>query len=276
MNKTVRFGGAQIPCSNVLEKNIETIKKAIDWAVDNQVDYLITPEGSLSGYYKDFDTPELVKGLAEIEKYAANKVALCLGTMWVEQEGESNVKRNQIRFYNKNGTYNTAIDKTIVTPHDGILGIIPASNFYVVSLEDCVDNTDSKLIAGAFICNDLYGRSNYPDLTRMAYHNGAHIFLHSTNADRGVGKLYDQIMDDWHTAHFQMISYLSGIPVITVDNCCGMAGEEWSGPTSSQSGILIGGEWVVKVPRYGTHHFYYDLSLENLFSRDWPNGIGKN
>jgi len=72
--KNVRFAGAQIPCSKILKNNVQTIKTAIDWAVDNQVDYLITPEGSLSGYIKDFDVPELVDALTEIEQYAANKV----------------------------------------------------------------------------------------------------------------------------------------------------------------------------------------------------------
>jgi hypothetical protein len=64
--------------------------------------------------------------------------------------------------------------------------------------------------------------------------------------------------------------------VITVDNSCKPDGTEWGGPTSSQSGVLIGGEWVTTVPRTGTHYFYYDLPIENLFNHNWPNGIGKN
>lgn len=276
MNNFIRFAGAQIACTNNLDQNIKNIKGAIDWAENNQVDYLLTPEGSLSGYHKEWDTTDLVDALSEIEQYAKNKIALCLGTMWVENESSVNIKRNQIRFYNKDGSFNTAVDKTIVTPHDGELGIVPSGTTYVVPLNEFTDNNDTPLIAGAFICNDFYGRPNYPDLTRMAFANGAKLFLHATNADRGVGKLYDQVMDDWHTAHFQMISYLAGIPVITVDNCIGMAGDSWNGPTSSQSGVLIGGEWVVKVPRYGTQYFYYDLDIERLFSLDWPNGMGKN
>jgi predicted amidohydrolase len=276
---SIRFAGAQIPCTSDVSKNVTTIKKAIDWAVDNQVDYLLTPEGSLSGYCKGFDTPELIQGLTEVEQYAANKVALCLGTMWVEKEGENfefDVKRNQIRFYNKDGTFNTAIDKTIVTPLDGELGIIASCQSFLVPLPDHANKDGYPLAAGAFICNDFYGRPNYPDLTRMAFHNGAKIFLHATNADRDIGKLYDKIMDDWHTAHLQMTAYLAGIPVITVDNSCKPDGTEWNGPTSSQSGVLIGGEWVVTVPRTGTHYFYYDLPLDNLFSCEWPNGIGKD
>lgn len=276
MNDFIRFAGAQIPCSSNLVQNIKTIKQAIDWAVDNQVDYLITPEGSLSGYTKGFDTPELIQGLAEIEQYAANKVALCLGTMWVEKEGEFDVKRNQIRFYNKDGTFNTAVDKTIVTPRDGELGIVAADQTFLVPLLDYKNADGYPLAAGAFICNDFYGRPNYPELPRTAFYNGAKLFIHATNADRGVGELYDKIMDDWHTSHLQMTAYLASVPVITVDNSCTPDGTTWNGPTSSQSGVLIGGEWVVKVPRTGTHYFYHDLNIEQLFNHDWPNGIGKN
>lgn len=267
MDKFLRFAGAQIPCTNDIKLNIQSIKDAIDWAVSNNVDYLITPEGSLSGYFNEFDTYDLKEGLLTIEKYAANKVALCLGTLWVEGD---HVKRNQIRFYNKDGTYNTAINKTIITPHDIDIGINLADNFYVVEMPDCKNEYGNSLIAGAFICNDFYGRPQFPDLTRMAFQDGAKIFLHSTNADRGVSKVYDQVMDDWHTAHLQMISFLAKIPVVTVDNCCGMAGGAFDGPTSSQSGVLIAGEWVVKVPRYNTQYFYYDFPLDNLFAIDWP------
>ena len=275
--KNVRFAGAQLPCSNILENNIKTIKAAIDWAVENQVDYLITPEGSLSGYIENFDVPELVDALTEIEQYATNKVGLCLGTLWVENENGIDVKRNQIRFYTKSGALIQAIDKTIITPYDSTIGIIASNDNSVVPfLDQQLDNHDMPLLAGAFICNDFYGRDHYPNLTRMSYANGANIFLHATNADRDVGKLYDSVLSDWHNAHLRNTSYLAGIPVITVDNCYKMNGEEWDGPTSSQSGVLIGGEWVVTVPRYGTHYFYYDFPLDKLINMDWPNGLGKN
>jgi len=110
----------------------------------------------------------------------------------------------------------------------------------------------------------------------MSFNDGAHIFLHATNAERDVGRMYDSVMSDWHNAHLRNISYLAGIPVISVDNSIKMDGTEWNGPTSSQSGVLIGGEWVVTVPRVGTHYFYYDFPLDKLIHMDWPNGIGKN
>ena len=46
----MRIAGAQIPVTNDVSKNYEAIKKACDWAIENNVDYLFTPENALSGY----------------------------------------------------------------------------------------------------------------------------------------------------------------------------------------------------------------------------------
>ena len=43
----MRIAGAQIPVSKDVEQNVKTIKHAIDWATDNECDFLVTPEGSL-------------------------------------------------------------------------------------------------------------------------------------------------------------------------------------------------------------------------------------
>ena len=55
MSNTVRFAGAQIPVTQDLDKNEASIIKAIDWAAENNCDWLLTPEGSLSGYFPNFD-----------------------------------------------------------------------------------------------------------------------------------------------------------------------------------------------------------------------------
>ena len=51
----IRIGGAQIPVTKNINLNVEQIKKAIDWASENKVDYLLTPEGALSGYMNSYD-----------------------------------------------------------------------------------------------------------------------------------------------------------------------------------------------------------------------------
>ena len=51
MTKTVRLGGAQIPINgDDVQFNKKEILKALDWAKENEVDFILTPECALSGY----------------------------------------------------------------------------------------------------------------------------------------------------------------------------------------------------------------------------------
>lgn len=278
-NLYCRLAGAQIPVRKTVTENLITLKAAIDWAAENKVDFLVTPEASLSGYVKDFDTSQdLVGALTEIEKYTAYKgVGLCLGTLWTEDEGTKKVKRNQIRYYDKQGQLAGITNKTLLAPEDYEIGIEPntrPNGIYLPLMHD--DGTETEITSAGFICKDLYGRANYPNLPSMAREAKVMLGIHSTNAMRNVGECYDPVMYDWHKANLQIVSYLAGGPIITVDNSIMLNGDEYDGPTSSPSGILIGGKWVVQAPSTGTQYFYYDLPLENLLNRDWPNGPGKN
>ena len=82
----IRFAGAQMPCTPNVDDNVEQIKKAIDYAVENKCDYLVTPEGALSGYdhgdlarrgfdpFENMFTDKLKEGLKEVESYPKEKV----------------------------------------------------------------------------------------------------------------------------------------------------------------------------------------------------------
>ena len=52
-----------------------------------------------------------------------------------------------------------------------------------------------------------------------------------------------------------------GIPILTVDNCYKNDGQFYDGPTSSTSGIIHNGEWLVKASSTGTDYFYYDFNF---------------
>jgi predicted amidohydrolase len=280
MKSFLRFAGAQIPVRKTVEENIITLKTAIDWASDNEVHYLVTPEASLSGYIKGFNiNGDVVAAEKEIVSYAVKKsVGLFLGTLWVDTDpGGKEVKRNQLRVYDSTGKFIGAVNKTLICPEDHDIGIIPNKTPGACFVPG-TDETGNPIAisAAGFICKDLYGRSNFPNLPSMAREAGVMIGIHATNAMRNVGDVYDKVMYDWHNANLQIVSYLAGGPFITVDNCNLMNGDDWDGQTSSPSGVLIGGEWVVQVPSHGTQYFFYDFPIRNLIHRDWPNGPGKN
>lgn len=265
MNKTkIRLAGAQIPCSKNIQKNIETIKTAIDWAVENKVDYLVTPEASLSGYQDVFDSDDLKNGLTEVESYVKETgISLCLGTLWNEPEEGESVRRNQIRSYDYNGMLQGIVNKTILCPLDEQLGVVRNPFFIPMFLNTKVEK--HIIPTAGYICNDLYGK--YGDISLTDYYSmyNFKLYIHSTNAERNVNPIHDKIFNDWNTANIQISSYLMPKRVLlTVDNCIGMNGEDYNGPTSSPSGILKGGEWLVQAPRTGQHFFYYDFDFDDL------------
>lgn len=267
MNYKVRFGGAQIPCTRELDQNVDTICKSIDWASENNVDYLVTPEGSLSGYFPDFDCyqgrtrNDLVSALNLVLDHALSKsVGLCLGTMWLEENETGFQRENQIRFYSKTGKFLGKTNKTYIIPEYD--RTVANTHIDHINMEDEKQNFHAL----GLICNDLWGGP--PDgmlaLPTLATQLNSHLIVHSTNGYRGEEPEYDDLMNAWHEGNLRMWSW--DIPIITVDNCYYMQGDPYDGPTSSQSGVLVQGKWVTKVPRCGTQHFYYDFDHHDLIN----------
>ena len=268
----LRIAGAQIPCTDKLEKNIKNIKDAISWASKNSVDFLLTPEGSLSGYYPGWDTDksfdDIVVAEKEIVKFATdNNISLCLGTMWKEPDevfpgGYRN--ENQIRFYSKKGKLLGKTNKLYTIPEYD--RTVPGPDVQNVLLE----KDGNFFNAIGLICNDFWGGPlrQQMSLPLYAYEKlSSQMIFHATNGFRGMLPNYDEITDSWHEGNLRMISFSAGIPIITVDNSCMMHGSEYEGKTSSQSGILLNGMWLVKAPRTGTQYFYHDFNYEEVTSR---------
>lgn len=263
--KDIRFAGAQVPCSNDLNRNVETAKQAINWASKNKVDYLVTPEGFLSGYSPDFDSNgkttfnDVLAAEQEVVAYAAKHgVGQVLGTLWHEdRNGENFVRENQQRYYGKDGNFLGKVPKAYLVGHDA--NMRPRQEMYNIELPFEGDS----ISALGLICNDFWGGppdENYP-LPMHSIHLGSNILLHSTNGfrDNDDSDYYD-LMEKWHDANLRMYSWTIDIPILSVDNSWNMRGTEHNGPTSSTSGVLLGGKFVVEAPRIGTQYFYYDFN----------------
>jgi|TARA_B100000959_G_scaffold274548_1_gene326607 predicted amidohydrolase len=265
---TMRFAGAQIPVTRDLQRNVETIKKSIDWAIKNKCDYLITPEGSLTGYFPEWETWEgrtfkdVDNALCEVEDYAGNNgMGLVLGTMWKEQERTGVLNRNQQRYYDQNGQLIGTVCKQYVIAWDAV---VPGHYTPLIHLpdpvkEDTRPRMDVKVVG--MLCNDLWGSwwLGKENIGRKANDMGADLLIHSSNGARGLDPIEDDVHDKFHTGCLHMMSYAADMPLISVDNCITMHGDEsFTGPTSSPSGVWHK-EQLVKVPRVGTQHFYYDF-----------------
>ena len=126
----MRLAGAQIPVGTNIQKNKQEILKAIDWAKENEVHQLLTPEGSLSGWISGWEEniDEIKDALKEIEDHQKNAgIYLHLGTNFEEEEIWGTIRRNEIRHYRRDGQTVGQTFKTYTTDFETALGRDPVS-----------------------------------------------------------------------------------------------------------------------------------------------------
>ena len=288
MKNTIRIAGAQIPIKdNDIQFNKNEILKALDWAKENAVDCLLTPEGSLSGYGSWWmaKMDELENSLLEIENHQKKVgVELHLGTLLQNREHIGFVNRNHIRHYGKDGALYGLSNKTYIVPGDGACISSTAgglSPLYPFDMPNVTKKDGQPYQIVGMVCNDMWGcskdthKNDVPDmsLNEMLVERKVDLVFHATNnykfpPQQIVESPYmKETFDMWHESHLRMTAWGSCSTILTVDGCTPWA---WDGDeneyntyeSGSQSGVITGlGERVVGVPRTGRQYFHYDLEI---------------
>ena len=126
--------------------------------------------------------------------------------------------------------------------------------------------TDKIVIPTAgLVCADLYGWCEMKGGLPQQYHNiGVKLYIHATNAERNTDALKDEVEEIWLESWLRRVSLYQSCPIIVADNCYMMDGTEYHGPTMTQSGVIVNGIWMTKVPRIGTQYFHYDFNIDDL------------
>ncbi|PCJ57463.1 MAG: hypothetical protein COA79_15645 [Planctomycetota bacterium] len=77
--------GKKNPVSNDIELNKKNVISAIQQAIAEKSEILLTPEGCLSGYTHQFNQKELIQALEEVLQEAKkNSIGLALGTCFMK------------------------------------------------------------------------------------------------------------------------------------------------------------------------------------------------
>ncbi len=283
-----RIAGAQIPVGSDIEVNKKEILKALDWAKENNVEHLLTPEGSLSGYCTDWKRkmPQLCEALNEVEDYQKKcGVALHLGTNFQEREGRGDIFKNQIRHYNNKGHLNGVTNKTFVLADEGVLGRnndeepMVSVPIYVNDSNLVLSPSTSQATPHAFaiglICNDMWGANDLDKSALVLEVAGNHpeiqLIFHATNGRKFEDHDFRwDIFNDWHNSVLRLTSMFV-YPILTVDSCTPW---NWDGnedtvdkcKTSSQSGVVDYTGWLTDVPRRGRQYFYHDLDVSSIYA----------
>ena len=270
---TIRLAGAQIPVTVNIEKNKQEILKAIDWAKDNEVDHLLTPEAALSGYMSDWreNLDQLTDALKEIEEHQS-KSGLCLhlGTNYKEPDKYGDVFRNQLRHYNPHGILYGTTFKYYPMPGENVLAKDSKEPVVPVQLiESDSNNPDEIPMAVGLLCNDMWGYGeggNIPISNKALDLKRLDVMFHATNGRNYPDNDFRRdVYDSWHDVHFKMTVVNCAVPILTVDSCTpwNFIGEEDINEyqTSSQSGFIDFLGWKTNVPRRGRQYFHYDLDV---------------
>jgi predicted amidohydrolase len=257
--KQLRVAVAQIPVVTDIETNIETIVKAIDWAVAEKAEILLTPEGSLSGYTHKFDQSTVEAGLKRLLARASSAdLALALGTCFFEPDDGRCY--NQVRFYDADGKFigfhtKTLRCGTMTKPTRGEVNHYSARPLRTFQIKG--------ITVGALICNDMWanpGCTPMPDphLSQQLAEKGAKIIFHAVNGGRNGSEWSREVYWPFHETNLRIRAQTGKLWVVTTDNC-----HPTNIPCSAPSGVIKpDGNWAVKTPDQGEHMAIYTIELQ--------------
>ncbi|MDR3688750.1 MAG: carbon-nitrogen hydrolase family protein [Fimbriimonas sp.] len=249
--------GLQMTVSRDIEANKEVILRAIDRAAQVQTEFLLTPEGSLSGYHAGFDQGILEGALASVTAYAkARGVGILLGTCF---KGSEALCYNQVRVYSPLGEYLGAHSKILLCsslrhPGDGEMSAYAGGALRTF--------TWKGVCFGVLICNDLWATPGFttlpnPYLAWQLRKMGAEIIFHAVNA---TGPEHDAYRA-YHEANQNLWARALGIPFVTTNAV------DASNPSCCRAGVIgPDGERHVIAPDSGEQFFTHRLTFAEAYS----------
>ncbi|MDG2380047.1 MAG: carbon-nitrogen hydrolase family protein [Pirellulaceae bacterium] len=257
-SSTLRVATAQLPVTKDIAANSAAIHRALQVAIENKADILLTPEGSLSGYTPKFDQAEVDQQLATLVKHASEAgVALALGTCYTESD--DNECYNQIRFYDKQGKFlgfhsKTLLCGSLTKPYKGEINDYATSPLRTFQI--------NGIQVGGLICNDMWGNPQCtpipdPHLSQRLSDAGAQIIFLAINGGRNGGAWSEQVYWPYHETNMRMRAASGRVWVVSADNCF-----PENIPCSAPSGVLTpSGEWAAQAPRKGEHVTVHTIQL---------------
>lgn len=252
--KDLVIAGLQMNVSRSIRENEYTIIQHLNSLNDKDVDFLITPEGSLSGYNSEFDGEELKEALARVVAAARNAgVGLILGTCFKDSINGREYCYNQARIYLPDGTFKGAYSK--------ILTCSPLDNPGTGEIMEYVSGevitfTVKDIGVGILICNDLWATPGYtttpnPYLPWKMKEAGAEIIFHIINSGT------DMTYRTFHEASVELWAKTLELPIVEVNAAHG------NDEINAGSGIVNkDGKRMKAVLNKGEQLFIHDIILE--------------
>lgn len=243
----ILLSGLQMTVTNDIKENMVKILDGLRKAALDSSDFLVTPEGSLSGYTSNFNQRDLAIALEEITAEAKKlKTGLMLGTCYKELIGEKEFCFNQVRLYGPDGLFMGAYSK-----------ILRCSSLDIPGSGEMVDYVEGELKTfnwnglsfGILICNDLWATPGYTTMPNPYFpwklrQMGAQFIIHCINS--GTAQKYRP----FHESSAELWALATHMPIFELNAA---QGEEM---INAQSGLIDrNGERSYRVPDSGEQFF---------------------
>ncbi|HEV8248294.1 MAG TPA: carbon-nitrogen hydrolase family protein [Polyangiaceae bacterium] len=226
---------AQIAVGEKVADNLARMKEALQQAKVDRADWILFPEGALSGYYGGFDQSEVADAFATVQGLCKDaRVVGLVSTCWSE-DGASK-PHNEIRVVGRAGELVSRYAKTCLTYDD-------AKEFSAGGFPSVHEYEGVRF--GTLICNDMWvtpGFSDGPDphLSLKVARAGACVLFHAVSSGT------DDRYRSYHESNLTLRSKEAGCPFVVVN----AAGKE---PINCASGVVFDLEFEVALPRAGEH-----------------------
>jgi predicted amidohydrolase len=222
---------AQIRVGRNLDENLARIRAAFAQAKKDKAEWIMFPEGALSGYNKNFDQAKVAAALTEVMSLCRDaRVIAVLGTCW-QENGQFT---NEIQIIDADGKLVGRYAKHCLTYSE-------AKN-YKVGDTPLVHQVNGLKI-GTLICNDLWVTPGWtdgpnPHLTLQQAKAGAQVIFHAVNSGS------DLRYRDYHESNLKVRSAEAKCPIVVVN----AAGDK---PINCASGVVADFEYVKALPTQG-------------------------
>jgi len=238
---TIRVSGVQMAVSPRLADNLEKILHHIK---QDDCDFLLFPEMSLTGYHGDFGERSVTAAWCQIAKACRQAYVTAIIGTGARIDGVTYI---QSRIYSDSGALLGTHEKLVPTKSDREF-CRPGEELRVFKHRD--------LTFGCLICNDLWvtpGCGPYPD-PRLAYQlgqQGAQVIFHSIHSGSSA------IHIPYHESNLVLRAMESRLYIVTANAA------DPKGPVNAPTGVVSPkGEWLVRVPPEGEHRFVHDIEIE--------------
>jgi predicted amidohydrolase len=264
MPNELRVAGAQIPVTRNVEKNVEAITRAIDFAAREKADVLVTPEGSLSGYTHEFDVAATADAIDLVVRRANEKqVALVLGTCFAASDG---ARYDAQRFYDHNGKYLGFHAKVLLCRHMTEPGKTGELDYFKSAPLRTFDL--NGVTVGGLVCNDVWGNPEWtpmadPHLAQQLSSLGAHVVFASVNSGEAEGDEL-ALLRAYHESNLSIRARSAKLWFVVAN----ASDPNETRDVNCRSGVLApDGHWVVRADPKGEQFFAQTIDIGEKVDR---------